>query len=88
MDVIGHDREGDKIDSKVSSLAFELFFDPILAVIEVLIGEWVVSQKEAPAYHTCHDMEYSNLGWIEDFSSSQPRHDGISTRSRNQPTFL
>jgi hypothetical protein len=67
MEVIGHDGHRNQVNPEVGRLKFELIFDPDFAVIEVLVGDRVVSKKETPSHDPGHNVEGSDFVWIEDF---------------------
>jgi hypothetical protein len=63
-------------------LHFELVFDPILPVIEVLLGEWIIAEQEATAANSSAQMKDRDFAWIEDFGSNDACH-GKSPGQRN-----
>jgi hypothetical protein len=63
-------------------LDFELVFDPIFPVIEVLLGEWVIAEQEATAANSCAQVKDRDFAWIEDFGSNDACH-GKSPGQRN-----
>ncbi|WP_372721069.1 hypothetical protein [Novipirellula sp.] len=46
---------------------YQVLFDPIFAMVEVLTGDWVVSHQEAPPNSPSPDVSDRNFVGIEDF---------------------
>jgi hypothetical protein len=63
-------------------LDFELVFDPIFPVIEVLLGEWIIAEQEATATNSCAQVKDRDFAWIEDLGSNDACH-GKSPGQRN-----
>jgi hypothetical protein len=63
-------------------LDFELVFDPIFPMIEVLLGEWIIAEQEATATNSCAQVKDRDFAWIEDLGSNDACH-GKSPGQRN-----
>jgi len=59
---------------KFAACVFILIFNPNFAVVEVLSRDGIESQKKTATCHPSDDVQYCNLGWMEQFSTRQSDH--------------
>jgi hypothetical protein len=60
-----------------------LIFHPILAVMEILTGDWVVTKLEAATNRSVHDVYACELNGRENFWTNDPSHLGTPVFQHN-----
>jgi hypothetical protein len=75
MKVIGKNRVAQQIDPKASRHAMQSVLQPLFAMVEVLSGDWIVSQQKASADASIDNVDDCHFARIKHFPSCQPCHD-------------
>jgi len=77
MKVIRHTREGQKVDSEIGCKVLEFFFEPAFSVIEILARTLIDPHEVARADRFSDELYGNDLRRVENFSTSQSRHDSL-----------
>jgi hypothetical protein len=77
MKVIRHTVDGQKVYSEIGCKVLEFFFEPAFSVIEILAGTLIDPHEVARADRFSDEVDGNDLRRVENFSTSQPRHDSF-----------
>jgi hypothetical protein len=73
--VIAHHGVGEQVDAEVGGKMFQAIFDPDLAVVKVLSGQFVLAKKKTSPHGAIVNVNDVDFAWINDFAASFT-HDG------------
>jgi hypothetical protein len=72
--MIREDGEAEQIDAKAASKMLEQVFNPDLAMVVVVAGQWIGAQQEAAPDDTIHDVDNGDFIGRKDIFSGHACH--------------